>query len=68
MDAIARYGPFGGQLCPGAAQAPVIGTPHPEWEERPLLVVVHVAGATVTAQLIAPCRAVAACIDVGALT
>jgi acyl-CoA synthetase (AMP-forming)/AMP-acid ligase II len=26
--------------CPGVAEAAVIGVPHPQWEERPLLVVV----------------------------
>jgi acyl-CoA synthetase (AMP-forming)/AMP-acid ligase II len=39
--------------CPGVAEAAVIGVPHPQWEERPLLVVVPAAGATVTAQSIA---------------
>jgi 3-(methylthio)propionyl---CoA ligase len=39
--------------CPGVAEAAVIGVPHPRWEERPLLVVVPAAGATVTAQSIA---------------
>jgi fatty-acyl-CoA synthase len=39
--------------CPGVAEAAVIGIPHPKWEERPLLVVVPAAGATVTAQSIA---------------
>jgi fatty-acyl-CoA synthase len=38
--------------CPGVAEAAVIGIPHPKWEERPLLVVVPAAGATVTAQSI----------------
>src|SRR5438552_17577802 len=26
--------------CPGVAEAAVIGIPHPQWEERPLLVIV----------------------------
>jgi 3-(methylthio)propionyl---CoA ligase len=38
--------------CPGVAEAAVVGVPHPKWEERPLLVVVPLAGATVTAQSI----------------
>jgi fatty-acyl-CoA synthase len=39
--------------CPGVAEAAVVGIPHPKWEERPLLVVVPLAGATVTVQSIA---------------
>jgi acyl-CoA synthetase (AMP-forming)/AMP-acid ligase II len=38
--------------CPGVAEAAVIGIPHPTWEERPLLVVVTVAGANMTKQTI----------------
>jgi fatty-acyl-CoA synthase len=34
--------------CPGVAEAAVIGIPHPKWEERPLLVVVPKAGASLT--------------------
>lgn len=34
--------------CPGVAQAAVIGIHHPKWDERPLLIVVRKAGATVT--------------------
>jgi len=33
---------------PGVAEAAAIGVPHPKWTERPLLVVVRKAGATVT--------------------
>ncbi len=36
--------------CPGVAEAAVIALPHPRWQERPLLVVVRQAGATVTAE------------------
>ena len=32
--------------CPGVAEAAVVGIPHPKWEERPLLVVVPLAGAS----------------------
>jgi acyl-CoA synthetase (AMP-forming)/AMP-acid ligase II len=39
--------------CPGVAEAAVVGIPHPKWEERPLLVVVPLAGAALTAQSIA---------------
>jgi 3-(methylthio)propionyl---CoA ligase len=38
--------------CPGVAEAAVIGIAHPKWEERPLLVVVPAAGATVSAQAV----------------
>jgi acyl-CoA synthetase (AMP-forming)/AMP-acid ligase II len=38
--------------CPGVAEAAVIGIRHPKWEERPLLVVVPAAGATVSAQAV----------------
>ena len=34
--------------CPGVAEAAAIGLPHPKWDERPLLIVVKKAGATVT--------------------
>ncbi len=34
--------------CPGVAEAAVIGIPHPQWEERPLLVVVRSASAPAT--------------------
>jgi 3-(methylthio)propionyl---CoA ligase len=34
--------------CPGVAEAAVIGIPHPKWEERPLLVVVPKADASLT--------------------
>src|SRR3954449_1064756 len=37
----------------GVAEAAVVGVPHPKWEERPLLVVVPLAGAALTAQSIA---------------
>jgi 3-(methylthio)propionyl---CoA ligase len=35
--------------CPGVAEAAVIGVPHPQWEERPLLVVVRAAEGPATA-------------------
>jgi 3-(methylthio)propionyl---CoA ligase len=35
--------------CPGVAEAAVIGIPHPQWEERPLLVVVPTASNAATA-------------------
>jgi acyl-CoA synthetase (AMP-forming)/AMP-acid ligase II len=38
--------------CPGVAEAAVIGIPHPQWEERPLLVIVPIASNTVTARSI----------------
>ncbi len=34
--------------CPGVAEAAVIGIPHPQWEERPLLVVVPAASNAAT--------------------
>jgi 3-(methylthio)propionyl---CoA ligase len=34
--------------CPGVAEAAVIGIPHPQWEERPLLVVVPAASRAAT--------------------
>ena len=34
--------------CPGVAQAAVIGIHHPKWDERPLLIIVRKAGATVS--------------------
>lgn len=33
--------------CPGIAEAGAIGLPHPKWDERPVLVAVKKAGATV---------------------
>jgi 3-(methylthio)propionyl---CoA ligase len=38
--------------CPGVADATVIGNPHPQWEERPLLVVVAAATEPATAKSI----------------
>jgi 3-(methylthio)propionyl---CoA ligase len=38
--------------CPGVAEAAVIGIPHPQWEERPLLVVVPAASDAATAKSI----------------
>jgi acyl-CoA synthetase (AMP-forming)/AMP-acid ligase II len=38
--------------CPGVAEAAVIGIPHPQWEERPLLVVVPAASMAATAHSI----------------
>jgi 3-(methylthio)propionyl---CoA ligase len=38
--------------CPGVAEAAVIGIPHPQWEERPLLVVVRAAESAATASSI----------------
>jgi acyl-CoA synthetase (AMP-forming)/AMP-acid ligase II len=38
--------------CPGVAEAAVIGIPHPEWEERPLLVIVPTASNAATAKSI----------------
>jgi acyl-CoA synthetase (AMP-forming)/AMP-acid ligase II len=38
--------------CPGVAEAAVIGIPHPQWEERPLLVVVPTASNAATAKSI----------------
>jgi 3-(methylthio)propionyl---CoA ligase len=35
--------------CPGVAEAAVIGVPHPQWEERPLLVIVRAAEGPATA-------------------
>ncbi|MGL4557204.1 MAG: AMP-binding enzyme, partial [Afipia sp.] len=36
--------------CPGVAEAAVIGIPHPQWEERPLLIVVPSALEPATAK------------------
>jgi fatty-acyl-CoA synthase len=38
--------------CPGVTEAAVIGIPHPQWEERPLLVVVPAASNPATAKSI----------------
>jgi 3-(methylthio)propionyl---CoA ligase len=38
--------------CPGVADAAVVGIPHPQWEERPLLVVVPAAAEPATAKSI----------------
>jgi len=38
--------------CPGVAEAAVIGIPHPQWEERPLLIVVPAASEPATAKSI----------------
>jgi 3-(methylthio)propionyl---CoA ligase len=38
--------------CPGVLDAAVIGIPHPEWEERPLLVVVRKPDADLSADAI----------------
>jgi fatty-acyl-CoA synthase len=38
--------------CPGVAEAAVIGIPHPQWEERPLLVFVPAASNAATAKSI----------------
>jgi fatty-acyl-CoA synthase len=35
--------------CPGVAEAAAVAVHHPKWDERPLLLVVRKAGATVTA-------------------
>jgi fatty-acyl-CoA synthase len=35
--------------CPGVQEAAAIGITHPKWDERPILLVVRKAGATVTA-------------------
>lgn len=35
--------------CPGVAEAAVIGIAHPEWTERPLLIIVRKAGSDVSA-------------------
>jgi fatty-acyl-CoA synthase len=38
--------------CPGVAEAAVIGVPHPQWEERPLLIVVPAASQPATTKSI----------------
>lgn len=38
--------------CPGVAEAAVIGVPHPQWEERPLLIVVPSASEPATTKAI----------------
>lgn len=38
--------------CPGVAEAAVIGIPHPQWEERPLLIVVPAASQPATTKSI----------------
>ncbi|MGL5167344.1 MAG: long-chain-fatty-acid--CoA ligase [Afipia sp.] len=38
--------------CPGVAEAAVIGIPHPQWEERPLLIVVPSASDPATAKAV----------------
>ena len=38
--------------CPGVAEAAVIGIPHPQWEERPLLIVVPSATDPATAKAV----------------
>jgi fatty-acyl-CoA synthase len=38
--------------CPGVAEAAVVGIPHPQWEERPLLVIVPTASNAATAKSI----------------
>jgi fatty-acyl-CoA synthase len=36
--------------CAGVAEAAAVGIAHPKWDERPLLLVVRKAGASVTSQ------------------
>ena len=43
--------------CPGVAEAAAIGVPHPKWDERPLLLVVRQADASVSAEDIRRCLA-----------
>lgn len=38
--------------CPGVAEAAVIGVPHPQWEERPLLIIVPSASEPATAKTV----------------